>query len=247
MSTYPSPGRGAWTLTGGLLRAKPLSTSRVGYYRLAGLGEIPIGSAFLNRADTSHGAECVFRAVMALQELTSATIDGWYGLDTDQHVRAAQQALHLEVDGIVGPVTTKALLTPMISQIAATASVPVAILGGLLMNESSLDPGAVGVNGLDHGLAQINLGAHAASVRFEDAMDPQYAINWSAQELHHTYATWVWQQGKTRSGVDAWDIAIANHNSPALARTWAQTGTAPVVATRPFQIEEYVRKVRTAW
>jgi hypothetical protein len=138
----------------------------------------------------------------------------------------------------------RALLTPSITDIAAANTVPVAILGGLLVNESGLDPAAVGVNGEDHGVAQINLAAHGKNVSLAEAMDPHYAIHWSAEELWMTYSTW---KSKAADGVDPWDIAIANHNSPKLAMQWAKSGRPPFVEGRVFQIIEYVQKVRTSW
>ncbi len=74
------------------------------------------------------------------------------------------------------------------------------------------------------------------------AMDPSYALMFSAEDLAQTYAVW---RGKTKA--DPWDIAIANHNSPALARKWAIAGVPPFVPGRVFQIEDYVLRVREAW
>lgn len=242
MATYPTPGRGAWTLTGGLLPARAGSTSRAGYYRLAATGEKAIGSTWADGSDTSHHAQVVNLGVKALQTRVNVVPDGWYGPGTDRAVRAAQQALSLEVDGIVGRATMRALLRPLVLTEGGTAGVPEAVLGGILAHESALDPAAVGVNGLDHGLAQINLGAHEDEVSLEAAMDPEFCIRWTAVELARIYKTW---KGKTV--VDPWTIAIANHNSPLLAKKWAVMGAPPYVAGRVFQIEEYVNDVRSAW
>lgn len=246
MTSYPVPGRGAWTTLGGLLTAKPGTTSHVGYYRLNASGETPIGSAWITKADTSHHAQVVQLGTRALQGLVGVPVrekDGWFGPDTDQYLRAAQSVLMVEVDGIVGRATMRAALSATVEHHATQAAVPMAYLGGLLVNESGLDPAAVGVNGTDHGLAQINLASHP-EISLLDAMDPDFAIGWTATELAHTWAVW---NGQTARGVDPWDIAIANHNSPALARSWALSGQPPVVAKRPFQIADYVAKVKTDW
>lgn len=239
--TYPAPGRGSWRTAGGLLPPKPGSTSKVGYYRLNGAAETPVGSAWVRRADISHAAYCVSLGVSAIQQLCGSLVDGWFGPLTWADVVSAQKHGGVEADGIVGPASMKAFLTPLIGDQAATNGVPMSILGGLLVNESGLDPAAIGVNGLDHGLAQINLAAHPTT-SLEEALDPYYAVTFAVQDLAHVHQTWL-----GRTAADPWDVAIANHNSPALARQWAVTGTAPVVAGRVFQIGEYVQKVRTAW
>jgi hypothetical protein len=239
--TYPKPGRGAWTLTGGLLPAKPGSKVTRGYYRLSVGTEPPIGSTYATGTDTSHHALVVHYGVQAIQMLLGIEADGWFGPLTDQAVRTAQRNHALEVDGIVGADTMRQLLRPVLVNIGEVTGVAVPILGGLLANESALDPAAVGINGQDHGLAQINLGAHK-DVSVLDALTPDYAIHWSAEELAEVHDSW---QGRTI--VDPWKIAIASHNSPLLAKRWAVTGKAPVVDGRLFQIEEYVDKVLTSW
>lgn len=243
MSNYPIPGRGAWTLSGGLLTAKPGQNSKRGYYRNAVASEVSVGSSWLtdDESPASHPQYCVHLGVVAIQELVGADPDGWFGRETAAKVVAAQQKAGVEADGIVGATSMKAFLTPLISDIAGHTQVPVSILGGLLVNESGLDPAAVGVNGEDHGLAQINMAAHGSQMSLEQALDPGFAIHWSAEELY--MAMLKWQSGR----VDPWTIAIANHNSPALARKWALSGVAPVVEGRVFQIADYVAKVRTAW
>lgn len=242
MATYPAPGRGAWRLTGGLLPGTPGSASCTGYYRLAAAGETPIGSAWVQRSDASHHAHVVNLGVKALQGLIGTQPDGWFGPATDVRVRACQQRWGLDVDGIVGRDTMRAALSPLIAEAASATGVPVRILGGLLVHESALDPAAVGSNGVDSGLAQINLDAHAGDVSLERAFDPAFAIHWAGEDLSMTYRTW-----RLRTKIDPWRIAVAHHNSPALAKRWATTGEPPVVAGRAFQIAEYVEKVLGAW
>jgi hypothetical protein len=245
---YPEPGRGAWRLAGGLLLAKPGQKGKIGYYRQAvAAQETPVGAGWCMKADRSHDAEAVWYGVLALQQLVGISgpdRDGWLGSGTSKAIVRAQGAAGVEADGIVGPTTMRALLTPLVMDIAAANDVPAKILGGLITNESGLDPAAVGVNGQDHGLAQINLGAHGDTVTLAQAMDPGYALHWSAEELSMTFRRWY---GKTKNDVDPWVIAVANHNSPKLAKQWATTGEAPYVEGRVFQISEYVDKVMTSW
>jgi hypothetical protein len=241
MAKYPAPGRGAWRRTGGLLPAKPAGTGIIGYYRDAAASEKAIGSTWLREEDTSHDAYCVFLGVKAIQALVGAEVDGWFGPATAKAVTAAQAKAKIEADGIVGPASMKAFLTPQIEDLAVHNAVPTALLGGLLVNESSLDPACVGVNGMDHGLAQINLGAHE-NVTVEQALDPAFAIEFSVNDLSMRHSQWF---GRTKA--DPWDIAIAAHNSPLLAKRWAREGVAPVVEGRVFQIGDYVARVRTSW
>jgi hypothetical protein len=245
---FEVPGRGAWRLTGGLLTARPASTSRVGYYRLATAGEAPVGSAWARTTDPvrTYSTWAVHLAVRALQRLaglTGATVDGWHGPVTDAAVRALQNRVKVTVDGIAGPATMRAALKPLIADIADGYRVPTGLIGGLAVIESALDPGAVGTNGADSGLVQINraAGAHP-EVAAPDAFDPPFALQWAAQQLRGVHDQW---SGETTA--DPWDIAVANHNSPQLATQWARTGTPPVVARRIVQIEDYVVRVRTAW
>jgi hypothetical protein len=241
MAKYPAPGRGAWRLSGGLLPGKPGGKGRSGYYRNAVGDEAPIGSAWLREEDTSHEAYCVFLGVKAIQELVDAEVDGWFGPVTAAAVLAAQKRYRVTADAIVGPASMKAFLTPLIQDLAAHNAVPAPILGGLLVNESALDPACVGVNGQDHGLAQINLGAHW-QVNVNQALDPEFSVKFTVNDLSMRHAQWF---GKTSA--DPWDIAIAGHNSPVLAKRWAKDGHPPVVPGRLFQIEEYVARARAAW
>jgi hypothetical protein len=226
---------------GGLLPAKPGGTGSTGYYRLAHGEETPIGSAWIRRTDTSHHAQCVYYGVVSLQEALEIEPDGWFGPQTDAALRRFQTVMGLEVDGLAGPTTMKALFTPAIRAAAATHEVPIQVMGGLVMNESSMDPAAVGINGADHGLCQINLNVH--DIELDQALDPAFALDWSAEDLRRVHDRW----DRESSRVDPWHIAIANHNSPKMARQWAVSGTAPFEPGRLFQIEDYTLRVLTLW
>lgn len=229
------PGRGAWTRTGGLLPLKYGGTTGPGYYRAALPGELMVGAVSAFGADTGHTARVVHLGVVALQRLVNADPDGWLGNDTGAAIVRAQRRYGLSEDGVAGPKTFRALLEPLIAAKAAEFGVPLPVLGGIAVFESGLDPAAVGVNGWDHGLMQINLNAH--DIRLEDALDPRFSLAWAAKDLRAVHDRWA---GKT--DVDPWTIAIANHNSPKAASDWAKTGHPP-----REQIETYVRKVRASW
>lgn len=239
--TPDTKGRGAWTRTGGLL---PDGTTGA-YYRLSKTGEAPVGSTWAKGTDTSDAAHAVNAGTKALQALTGITgadLDGWYGPQTDEAVRAAQTRLGLVVDGIAGARTMRGLLTSGITAAATASRIPLRYLGGILVHESLLDPAAVGyTTPSDHGLPQINLGAFDEGsteyVTYEQAMDPAFSIPWTAKRMRGIYDQWV---GKTPA--DPWEVAILNHNSPYNALRLAHNGVYPT-----GQAQQYVASVLAAW
>lgn len=238
MITPDVPGRGAWTLKGGLLPAKPGGTG-AGYYRLAVDKEKPVGSAWVTGSDTSDSAHSVNLAVRALQVafgMATPDLDGWLGPKTSAAGIAAQKKLGVEADGIFGPATMKALFAAHINRRADMYAVPRKILNGIVGYESAFDPGAVGVSGWDHGFCQINLGAHK-DVSIEAAMNPEFALDFTAKDLRTVYnRTYVVKPGITSEF--AWRVAILNHNSPKNAIYLRDTGEYPTAQSR-----EYVEKV----
>jgi hypothetical protein len=243
------PGRGAWTLAGGLLRLRPGHANPAGYYRLARDGEQQVGRAGLDTATRTHSQRVVHAAVRELQLLVGAVPDGVLGPKTAGKICEAQAAAGLTVDGVVGPVTMRALLAGLIGRRALHWDVPVSALGGIAAHESRLDLAAVGVaNGVDTGLCQINLGAAgAASLTPENAVSPLIALNWTGTELAKARTRW---EGHTH-GVPIIKIMVANHNSPRSAQRWADTGEPPFSQNRADhgwpQIDEYVTAVLAAW
>lgn len=226
-------GRGAWTVYGGLLRA-PRRTSGRGYYRNGQDGEVPVGSHHIT-GDTSRSARAVHLGVKAVQLLAGMPArerDGWFGPDTHAAVVAAQAHVGVEADGWVGPTTMRAWLQPLVVEVADALSVPVRWLGGILVSESDLDPGAVGFGTPDdQGLAQIRLTVHT-SVTPGQAYDPPYAVHWTAAELARNWARW--ESVARQNIVDPWVVAALAHNSPRNARRLAETGVYPTQQAREY-------------
>jgi hypothetical protein len=243
------PGRGAWTLTGGLLRLRPGHANSTGYYRLNADGEQPVGKAGQNPTARTHSQRVVHAAVKDIQRLIGAWPDGVFGPKTSAAVVTSQRLLGLADDGIVGPATMRALLGPLVLSTAMGRDVPSVAVGGIAAHESRLDPAAVGVvNGLDTGVCQINLGAVAArDISVEAAISPWFALAWTARELAAARDRY---EGRTH-GAPLLSVMIANHNSPASAQKWADTGVPPFSQRRADQgfpqIDEYVASVLAAW
>jgi hypothetical protein len=109
-------------------------------------------------------------------------------------------------------------------------------LGGLVLVESEMDPGAVGYNTPnDKGLVQFNLKAHP-EIGYDQAFDPGFSIPWAANELREIHDKYV------SAKADPWMVAILWHNSPANAVALARTGQYPT-----NQAREYVQAVLAAW
>jgi hypothetical protein len=239
------PGRGAWTLKGGLLPSKP-GGKGPGYYRLADKtkSEVEIGSAFATGKDTSDTARSVNAAVKAFQVIAGLPLterDGWLGPRTNAAGIELQKRIGVEADGIFGPVTMKAAFSTMVCVQADLYAVPREILRGIAGYESSFDPGAVGSNGWDHGLVQINLdprNGNGGAISFDFAMTPDLALNWTAKNLRTVFnRTYVTKRGISEER--AWNVAILNHNSPKNATRLLDDGTYPTTQSR-----DYVEGVR---
>jgi soluble lytic murein transglycosylase-like protein len=91
--------------------------------------------------------------------------------------------------------------------------VPLNVLYGIIDHESGWLPTAVGDNGNSHGLAQIYQPVWGDQVSRSQALNPAYALEWTAKKLRERFD----QYGR-------WDAAIAAHNSPAAADYLARTG-----------------------
>jgi hypothetical protein len=240
------PGRGAWTLKGGLLPLKPGGKSP-GYYRLADSSktEVAVGSAFVTGKDKSDSAHSVNLAVKAFQRLCGLAFpdqDGWLGPQTVNAGTELQHRLGIEDDGIFGPKTFRSAIQMLLATKADMYAVPRQILTGIVGHESEWDFGAVGVSGWDHGICQINLdpkNGNGASVSLEQALDPSFALDWTAKDLRRVFnLTYTMKRGISLDL--AWNVAILNHNSPKNAVYLRDNGTYPT-----DQARQYVEAVRS--
>lgn len=146
--------------------------------------------------------------------------DGIFDSTTDKDLRAFQASKSLTVDGIFGPASARALFGHRISVEQQNFYIPNDYLFGLVDLESNFDPGAVGANGYDSGLCQINLdpvNGHGKEITKAQAFDPKFAINYTAKRMFTAF-----QAFDAQLSVLSWKLAVAQHNSPLNAKTWAE-------------------------
>lgn len=153
--------------------------------------------------------------------------DGLYGNNTASAVRKFQtdkgRAAVGPSDGWVGSATAKAIFSPRLLNEQDKAGIPNDLLRGLIRKESSYDPAAQGYETpYDLGLAQINTDPELKrNYTLEQVFDLEFAIAWTVREFIAAYK-------KFESKPDlAWICAIANHNGPAWALKWFNTGEPP--------------------
>jgi hypothetical protein len=172
-----------------------------------------------------QGTDFVSLAIKAVEtELVAlgfkiANPNGRFGDATTQAVKNYQLTERLLSDGVVGPLTAKALFHPRIADLESQYKIPYSLLCGIAAHESSFDPGAFGSDPDDHGLVQINAVAHP-DISVAQAYDPAFALEFCAKvtkDRHDFY----FQRCKAL----AWSCAIAAWHSPVDANDWCRTGT----------------------
>lgn len=175
----------------------------------------PFSPAY-SRGDARH------EGVRAIQNMLNVRVTGVFDSSTDAAVRSFQFRNHINVSGLVGPVTGPALFKPVVLKTEQDFAIPNNYLVGLVALESGFDPAIVGDNGTDTGIAQINLASHK-DISAAQAMDPGFALPWAARELLTQYDHF----SKGNHPQMAWTCAIAYHNSPLWASQWSMRGVPP--------------------
>lgn len=92
-------------------------------------------------------------------------------------------------------------------------NVPLNLLYGIIDHESGWKSDAVGDNGQSFGLAQIYMPVWGEQVSKAQALNPVFALEWTAQKLSERFK----QYGR-------WDAAVLAHNWPAAADQLAKNG-----------------------
>lgn len=226
-------GRGAWTTTGGLwqklYQLTPAGTEQVGARAVT---DPTIDLAFNDYRAVNAGVKAIQDAAASMGVAKNIAVDGWIGPQTDKAIRALQTLCGVEVDGQFGPMSAKAVFGLILSQAERAANIPGHYLCGIAMQESELDPGAVGYSTpSDKGLVQIN--TNVQNVTSAQAFDPYFAANWGAARFAER-----WQAYAGKGATLQADCAILGHNSPVAAWTLYNTGKWP-----SQQAKDYVAKV----
>lgn len=182
-------------------------------------------SSFINTVIRAIQGELLFNAI------NPGGIDGIFGPKTQQGVKNFQSRSGLSIDGVVGPKTARTLFDKRARSQELRVNMPGPYLHGLMRWESAYDPGAIGPNGIDLGLVQINLDAHKDITQLQ-ALDPEFSVSYAADRMRSAYEAF-----KSKPEI-AWQCAIAQHNSPRKAKLWFESGSAP-----DDDIALYVRRI----
>lgn len=168
-------------------------------------------------------------------------VDGYFGWRTARAVKRFQREESLTVDGVIGPITGKALCFHLADQSAQEYNIPHHYLFGVIGAESSFDAACQGDNTNDRSLVEINRIEHS-EVSDEQAYDPLYCFPWAAHEMRSAYNTFV-KVNQDR----AWDGAILYHHNPAGAESYVKTGTYsdPQFATYVQRVKDIAGSVPT--
>jgi hypothetical protein len=223
-----SHGRGAWSSQGKdngsrfytYIAGKPLD---------GGKADIDVNYQAVN-----FGVRAIQNRINSFGHSPGLVADGVFGMMTSQAVKWMQtNKLHVFADGVVGPMTCKAMWRDLIVWFAAVHAVPAPHMYGFMALESSGDPGAVGyTTPSDRGLNQINLVAHT-NITVEQAFDPNFSIDYTAKRLRGA------REKFSMKGPDLQTkCSIAQHNSPKEANELYLTGQWP-----SERIRLYVEKV----
>ena len=138
----------------------------------------------------------------------------YFGIGAEHSTKRFQKQASLQVDGVVGPHTAKALFLPRSSWVEVHNGIPNQLLSRIISLESGWDPGAIGsLDPLDHGLLQINLHFHP-DVSEAQAATPSFSIPWGGKQLAAAYGSF-----------GDWDATVASWNvGYVAARNWLNAG-----------------------
>lgn len=123
------------------------------------------------------------------------------GLQADQTIRLFQSSIHIEADGVAGPITCRKLFDKRCLVVETKYSIPNRYITRQSQLESGWDPAARGViDPRDRGLMQINSYAHP-DVSDEQADDPSFSLDWAARGERAVF-----------NAYGDWDCALASYN-----------------------------------
>jgi hypothetical protein len=137
-----------------------------------------------------------------------------FGDAASKRTKEFQKDNGLEADGVIGPITSKALFKKRILEVEQQFNIPDNLICKQIALESGFDPAATGtVDPRDRGFAQINSHWHP-DVEDSEAFDPAFSIVWTSQFL-----------ADNLSYLKDVDAAIAAHNVGRFyAKKWLEAG-----------------------
>jgi hypothetical protein len=211
-------GRGAWPADGegGTRNAK---NDGPGPYYTTSVGYPPQDRKRTNAEYVVHLAVKAYQERLAIHGYDVGPRDGLFGSRTTAALKEYQAAHRLVSDGLLGPSTSKVLLSPLVSSIVVGhpnrhRGVTLTIVRGLIGHESGWDVGAVGVaDDRDVGLAQVNHGAFPDTT-VEQRMDPRFSVNFIVDYLTESMNQGMW----TRQAIASYNLGRGG------ARAWAADG-----------------------
>jgi hypothetical protein len=124
--------------------------------------------------------------VAALQLNLHVEVDGVFGKQTKKAVNQFQLAADLEVDGVAGLVTQEALCIKLSTPAARAEELPVGLLKSLMFNESGFAVGAVSKHPSDGGL---DIGAYQRSTGSWTGTQDFYRWAFDVRSSAYTTAT----------------------------------------------------------
>jgi hypothetical protein len=217
-------GRGAWPGDGegGTRNAKntgpgPYYTTGVGYQRRDASGDVIVRTP---AERVVHLAVKAYQERLAVHGYDVGPRDGLFGSRTTAALKEYQAAHRLVSDGLLGPSTSKVLLSPLVSNVVVNhperhRGVTLTIVRGLIGHESGWDVGAVGIaDDRDVGLAQVNHGAFPDTT-VEQRMDPRFSINFIVDYLSESMRQGMY----TRQAIASYNLGRGG------ARAWATDGS----------------------
>lgn len=165
-------------------------------------------------------------------------VDGVFGQQTEDVVREFQDRNGLEVDGVAGLLTQRALVRSKCGPLQKKYSLPGGILVSIVNNESGFAVAAVSLHfdrkGFDLGAFQKSTSNTAPQSEIEQAYRIDVQAEGAANRLRQVHdrftdpwpvESWYLREiaGGNR-GHMAWQLAVLSHNWPAAAENIAKTG-----------------------
>lgn len=173
------------------------------------------------QGDTHQGVWAIQRGLNSLDWLPAPIMeDGGFGPGTDAAVRAWQDAVSLDADGIFGPNSQARFLRSCIVRTDAGSKVPKGLVEGVCAGESGNYIAAVNTSvagGTDCGYTQRRVYEPYEEAAVQRAFDSLYQVNLLVNRLYDRYNVYVAKSAVTKRSDKneyAWRLATLYHNWP---------------------------------